>query len=591
MTETFENICDDLTVAHPAAGPTLSRLKLMFLDQRAESLHEKGKNSHLRNELLAARARIKALEASDVSENDAEKRISQLAEEIEQLQRKLAKSTKMTFGQKAVSKPTLAATEADDELAANKMLEVPEGAEASDASPQQNANPNEDEKPKNRTSKGRSKKNYGSGAELKICYIITEDKLCDCGCGGTFLNYEDSETLEYIPARYVRHIRKYANYWCRLKDKIVGTKFFKKLIDRTGMSPGFVAHIITMRYSWFLPWNRQSDRVLGRVGVKLDRSTLMRWSNRVATELLRPIYDILCDDIMQDSIRIFVDETTMPKLAPGTGKTKTSYIYSAHRDDSSFGRDLPPAVAYYARNTRAMYQIQDILKGCTAIVQHDGYPGYNCLGRPGTVFEDIVQAECWAHARRHFTDEWEFKKTPNAAIIVAMIGELYAVESRVRGRAPPVRVATRRAQSKPILTRITMALHEFRSQHLQKGGMGRAIEYVLRRWDALTRFVDNGFIDLDTNPVERMFKPTILARKNVMFIGSDEGADAWAIHSSLAETCRPNNINFEKYLLWVFDKIIAAKTTPDHASLLPWDAPTSCRHDVPQQVKQQSTKA
>ena len=559
----------------------------MFLDQRAETLREKGKNRHFRNELRAARARIKHLESPDLSQDDAEKRIAQLVEEIEQLQSKLAKSKKMTFGPKADSKPTLAPTEVDDELAANKMLEVPKDVDESDESPQQNANPNNKE-PKKRTSKGRGKKNYGAGAELKVSYIVTPDKLCDCGCGGTLLNYEDSETLEYIPARYVRHVRKYANYRCRLQDKIVGTKFFKKLIDRTGMSPGFVAHIITMRYSWFLPWNRQSDRVLGGVGVKLDRSTLMRWSNRVATELLRPIYNILCDDIMQASIRIFVDETTMPKLAPGTGKTKTSYFYAAHRDDGSFGGDLPPAVAYYARNTRAMYQIQDILKGCTAIVQHDGYPGYNCLGRPGTVFEDIVQAECWAHARRYFTDEWEFKKTPNAAIIVDLIGELYAVEGRIRGRAPPIRVATRRAQSKPILKRIELALHEFRGQHLQKGGMGRAIEYVLRRWDALKRFVDNGFIDLDTNPVERMFKPTILARKNVMFIGSDEGADAWAIHSSLAETCRLNNINFEKYLVWVFEEIIASKDAPEHASLLPWDAPIRCRHDVSQSSEQQS---
>ena len=588
MLGTFENICDDLIADHPAVGPPLDRLKLMFLDQRAETLREKGKNRHLRNELRAARARIKTLETSEFSEDDAEKRIAKLAEEIEQLQRKLAKSKKMALGQKAALKPELAPSEADDELAADKMLQVPEETNASEISPLENRQFNENQNPKKRTSKGRGKKNYGVGAEIKVSYIVTEDKLCDCGCGGTLLNYENSETLEYIPARYVRHIKKYANYRCRLQDKIIGTKFFKKLIKQTGMSPCFVAHIITMRYSWFLPWNRQSDRVLGGVGVKLDRSTLMRWSNRVANELLRPIYDVLCEDIMQASIRIFVDETTIPKQAPGTGKTKTSYFYAAHRDDSSFGGDLPPAVAYYARNTRAMYQIQDILKGCTAIVQHDGYPGYNCLGRLGTVFEDIVQAECWAHARRYFTDEWEFKKTPNAAIIIGLIGELYAVEGRIRGRAPPIRVAARRAQSKPILKRIHMALHEFRSQHLQKGGMGRAIEYVLRRWEALTRFVDNGFIDLDTNPVERMFKPTILARKNVMFIGSDEGADAWAIHSSLAETCRLNNINFEKYLMWVFEKIIAAKDAPDHASLLPWDAPIRCRHDVPQSSEQQS---
>lgn len=174
-------------------------------------------------------------------------------------------------------------------------------------------------------------------------------------------------------------------------------------------------------------------------------------------------------------MRIYFDETTVRKQAPGTGKTTISYFYAAHRDDSSFGGDLPPAVVYYARNTRAKYQIQDILKGCTAIVQHDGYAGYNCLGQPGTIFEHIEHAECWAHTRRYFTDEWEFKKSGNAAVIVELIGELYAVERKIRGRDPDYRVTRRRKLFRPILARIKIKLEEFQSQHQQNGTMAKAI--------------------------------------------------------------------------------------------------------------------
>ncbi|WP_198403507.1 IS66 family transposase [Celeribacter ethanolicus] len=135
------------------------------------------------------------------------------------------------------------------------------------------------------------------------------------------------------------------------------------------------------------------------------------------------------------------------------------------------------------------------------------------------------------------------------------------------------RGAHRRQFSVPILERLKAFLVTHADRHLSKNKMGQAIRYVLRQWGDLTRFVDDGRIDLDTNAVERMFKPTILLRKNVHFLGSDEGAEAWGIHSSIIETCKLNGVNAEPYLKWVFDQIAMKLPRSEYEKLLPWNAP------------------
>jgi transposase len=204
-----------------------------------------------------------------------------------------------------------------------------------------------------------------------------------------------------------------------------------------------MAQLITARFGWYLPWHRL-EKMLAAEGVNLVRSTMTRWAAAIALKKLRPLFDALAKDIKFNSKRLFMDETTLPILVQGNGKTKTSYLYALHRDDRSFGGNLPSGVVYFHRPGRGMNYIHDILAGVTAVVQTDAYSGYARFGFPGTPVANITPANCWAHARRKFTDEFEFNRTPDAAEVVSIVDELYSIESDIRGKPPNARSAVRR---------------------------------------------------------------------------------------------------------------------------------------------------
>lgn len=316
-------------------------------------------------------------------------------------------------------------------------------------------------------------------------------------------------------------------------------------------------------------------------GLHIHRSTISRWAGRIAHEWLKPIYMAQVENTLDQSVRVFMDETTVDQLDPGAGKVRKSQMFAIHRDDCSIGGNLPPSTVYFYRRTRKMEHVHNLLADRSLIVHHDGHPIYGHLGRPGTPYEAIVSADCWAHVRRLFMDEIKAEKAPHAQEIVDLIAQLYAVEAPIRGKPSSARSAVRRQDSGPILERIKGRLVELKAQYLEKNDMGQAIEYVLKRWTGLTLFVDDGRIELDNNPVERQFKHTILLRNNVLFIGSEEGGEAWAIASSLAQTCKLNNVDFYRYLIWVFARVTADRQSLDYASLMPWNAPQHCRNDLP----------
>lgn len=464
-----------------------------------------------------------------------------------------------------------------------------EDAQASDVTNPDPADPASGRTPKNgksaksanaeaspRNTDGRGARTWPDYIERRKIYMGTDDKKCPCGCGGGIRAMDTNETLEVIPARYYVAVREYPKYRCRKDDVIKGTTFLPRVFPKTTMSNALIANAIMMRFGWQLPWYRQ-ESIFKSQGIDLSRVTLMRWSNRVAVEALLPLYELMEAEIKTNSPRLFMDETTLPKLTPGKGETSTSYLYALLRDHRSFGGNLPPMVMYYARNSRAMQHIHTILADVKAILQSDAYGGYGQLGKAGMPVEGLIPVKCWAHVRRHFTDEFELNKTPDALEIIEVIAELYGVEKKIRCKPPIIREQYRREFSRPILERLKERLISQSDYHLPKSRMGKAIRYALRYWEDLVRFVEDGRIDLDTNAVERKFKPTILLRKNALFIGSDEGGQAWGIHASIIETFKLNGVNGEPYLKWVLDQIASKLPQSEYAKLLPWNAPAKFR--------------
>ena len=492
---------------------------------------------------------------------------------IGELERKIANLNKVAFGTKSDRNPTKAQPQNSIDPLEDSTSEDATTSPTPNRAGERNDIGASPRRSAQRNRNGRGRREFPKNLKRRDIYMDTPDKKCPCGCGGSVLKYVPNETLEVIPARYYVAVRHYPKFRCRRADKIVGTRFIPRVFPQTTMSNSVLANAIFMRFGAHLPWYRQ-ERLLSASGIRLNRSTLMKWSNRVATQALLPLHEMMMNELLHNSTRLFVDETTIPMLAPGTGRTKTSYLFAVHRDDRSFGGSLPSIVLYYPSKTRAMYRIHELLGGVTAIVQTDAYAGYGQLGRQGTSVEAISNPKCWAHARRHFTDEYEFNKTEDARKVIQMIAELYAEEEKIRGKPPLVREAHRRQHSVPILDRLEAFLRECAARHLSRSGIAKAVKYAQRHWPDLVRFVDDGRIDLDTNAVERMFKPSILLRKNALFIGSDEGAEAWGILSSIVETCKLNGVSVEPYLKWVLDQIAAKLPRNEYDKLLPWNVPT-----------------
>ena len=502
----------------------------------------------------------------------SEMKVTVLQTEVKRLKRQIAKLNKMKFGPQSDRTPkTDEENDGVNPKAKRPKTDDEDQNSAVEQDDRKSSTP--DNKPKiPRNTNGRGKRFWPDHLERREILMAPENASCPCGCGGSIRDYDTCETLEVIPARYFVAVRKYPKYRCRHKDRFIGTKFAPRVLPKTTMSHDLLANAMVMRYQWQLPWYRQ-ENIFRSQGIEINRSTLLRWSNRVATEALLPIFELMRKDLKENSARLFMDETTIPKLASGEGKARTSQMFALLRDDRSFAGNLPPLVIYETSDTRAQWKIHELLNGYSGIVQTDAYAGYGKFGKLGTPVENVIPVKCWAHARRNFTDEYQFNKTLDAKEIVDFIAELYAEEAKIRGKPPIIRQLHRQEFSRPVLDRLRQRLIEVSPNHLGKNKMGQAIRYLLTRWEDFMRFVDDGRIDLDSNAVERMFKPTILSRKNSLFIGSDEGGEAWAILSSIIETCKLNGINAEPYLKWVLDQIANKLPRARYSELLPWNAP------------------
>ena len=270
---------------------------------------------------------------------------------------------------------------------------------------------------------------------------------------------------------------------------------------------------------------------------------------------------------LRRSTRLFADETTAPVLDPGRGRTKTGQIWAYARDDRPWGGSAPPMVAYVYAADRKAERPDAHLGDFAGILQVDGYGGYAALARRR---QQVSLAFCWAHARRKFYELAD--SSPVATEVLRRIALLYAIENEVRGSPAEQRRAVRDARSRIIVDDLRQYLEARNRQVSAKSKLGEAIRYTLARWDGLTRFLDDGRIDLDNNAVERSIRPLALNRKNALFAGSDEGGDNWAVIATLIENCKLCGINPHAWLAETLTKLANGHPANGVGDLMPWTA-------------------
>jgi hypothetical protein len=334
-------------------------------------------------------------------------------------------------------------------------------------------------------------------------------------------------------------------------------------IARGLAGPGLLAHVLVSKYADHLPLYRQSE-IYAREGVDLERSTLADWVG-ATSELLKPLHEALRQYVMS-ARKLHADDTPVPVLAPGQGRTKQGRLWTYVRDDRPAGDTAAPAVWFaYSPDRRGEHPHRH-LANFTGTLQADAYAGFNRLYDTGR----IQEAACWAHVRRKFFDLHEAHASPTATEAVERIGHLYAIESEIRGRSPDEREHVREARCRPLLT----SLHEWFKATLtklsRKSETAVAINYALGRWPALVRYCDDGLLDIDNNTAERALRAVALGRKNYLFAGSDSGGERAAAIYSLIGSAQLNGTDPEAYLREVL-ACIADHPIKHIAELLPWN--------------------
>ena len=281
--------------------------------------------------------------------------------------------------------------------------------------------------------------------------------------------------------------------------------------------------------------------------------------------MLAPVHARLLERLKASS-KLFADETTAPVLDPGRGRTKTGQLWAYARDDRPWGGPEPPGAAYvYAPDRKAERPIAH-LEGFRGVLQVDGYVGYRALADWG----DVQLAFCWSHVRRRFYELAAAGPAPIASEALSRIASLYAIEAEIRGRSAEARRAARQERSRPVIEALEPWLRARLETISQKGKLAEAIRYALSRWEGLARFLDDGRIELDSNPVERAIRPIALNRKNALFAGSDGGGQHWAVLASLVETCKLNDVEPQAYLADILTRLVNGHPNSRIDDLLPW---------------------
>ncbi|WP_211475182.1 IS66 family transposase [Collimonas humicola] len=394
-------------------------------------------------------------------------------------------------------------------------------------------------------------------------YLPVEQVCPACGGNLRKLGEDIAEQLEFVRASFkaIRHVRP--KLACTCCDCIVQAPAPSRPIDRGLPGPALLAHTLVSKFADHLPLYRQSV-IYARAGVELDRGLLASWVGAAST-LLRPLVDAIRRHVL-GAIKLHADDTPIPVLTPGNGKTKTARLWTYVRDDRSSGSIEPPAVWFAYTPDRKGIHPQTHLAQFKGVLQADAFAGFNALFETG----DIQEAACWAHARRKFFDLHDARPSALTTEALRRIGELYVIEADIRGKPPDERRVVRQRQSLPLIDDFEAWLRATLLKLSRKSDTTAAIMYALNLWPALKLYCSDGRIEIDNSAAERSLRGVAIGRRNYLFAGADSGGERAAAIYSLIGTAKLNGVDPEAWLTHVLNHI-ADYPVNQVEDFLPWN--------------------
>lgn len=393
------------------------------------------------------------------------------------------------------------------------------------------------------------------------------DKVCACGGQKERFGESVSEQLDVVPPqlKVLRYVRpKYVCKGCESSISIAPMPLL--LLPKSMAAASFVAYTITAKYVDHIPLYRQ-EAIWARYGIAIPRNSSCDWLMKTA-ELCEPLWVLLGSHILSGNY-IQADETTLRVLkTPKEDADRKKHYMWLYRG----GPSNQKATYFDYQISREGKHAQEFLSGFKGYLQTDGYSGYDWVGKD----PNIVHLACMAHARRPFAELIKIaKKTGKSQQAVALIKKLYAIEKQAKEASltPEGRYTLRLKEAVPILKKIKVWLEKSLQGTPPKGKLGKAINYMLDRWEALTHYLKDGQLEIDNNLIENDVRPFAIGRKNWMFAGSPRGAKAGAIFYSLIKTAQANDVEPYVYLCYILNKIRSCKTEEDYQRLFPWNIP------------------
>nr|WP_319484897.1 IS66 family transposase [uncultured Cohaesibacter sp.] len=391
------------------------------------------------------------------------------------------------------------------------------------------------------------------------------------GMEKVLIGEDRSERLDIIPPKFRVIVTRRPKYAFRGHDGVAQALAPAHIIASGLPTERLLAFIAVSKYADGLPLYRQ-EAIYLRDGVEISRSLMAQWMGHLGFEL-QMLSDYVLERIKQGE-RVFADETTLPTLAPGSGKTTKAWLWAYARDDRPYGGSSPPMVAYRFEDGRGTECVARHLSGYTGILQVDGYTAYSSLAKNRAKAgsnETIQLAGCWSHVRRKFYELHTSGVSHAATDTVMAMAGLWKIEDEARGRTARARAMLRQEKSASIVADLFTLWEKELGKVSGKSKTAEAIRYALARRETLERFLADGRIEIDSNIVERAIRPQTITRKNSLFAGSDGGGRTWATIATLLQTAKMNNVDPLDWLSQTLERIAHAWPASDIDALMPWN--------------------